>query len=125
MSETLKAEDLMVGNWLERTAGIMQVTGITEEGIWFADGDIEDFKYPRPIELTPKLLEQAGFKSFKVDNQEGFIYNNTPIYCYFDGVQFVFKYGIDSDLCFAACEYLHELQNLIKVLTGKELEITF
>jgi hypothetical protein len=75
-----------------------------------------------PIELSPSILENAGFKK-KGDDDHLWIYKDTAICCYFDGVEFCFKYGHDAELVFAACEFLHQAQNLIFSLTGSELPI--
>lgn len=74
-----------------------------------------------PITLSEEILIKTGFK--KDGEFEALMYKDTPICTYWDGVEWVFKYGSDSDLSFAACEYVHQAQNLIFALTNTELSI--
>lgn len=118
----LSAQDLRIGNWVatphaekENTIVRCCVTALSIPRI--ANGSIKADGIP----LSPSILSKAGFVHDTDD--ELFIYKDTAICCYWDGVEFIFKYGLDSDLGIAACEFLHQLQNLIKALTGTELEI--
>lgn len=75
------------------------------------------------IPLSSEILSKCGFKNQKYKEWEAFAYKDTPICSYYDGAEWCFKYGYDSDLTFAACEHLHQLQNLIFALTQTELSI--
>jgi len=91
------------------------------------NGVIASPEYIIPIPLTPEVLERCGFDWIIWDGNEHhkvLSYKNTPIHIYWDGSEWCFKYGFDSDLTFAACQYVHQLQNLIHVLTGEELPVT-
>ena len=81
-----------------------------------------------PVELTPDILEAAGFKY----NQ---LTENYEIFIDFEGLIALNKYdysifiGADNEdrgytgRTSTACKYLHQLQNLYYCLTGEELQI--
>lgn len=84
----------------------------------------------QPVELTPDILEAAGFGVNK-DNSFGYINENEGILIelgdfYEDDGRAVFYYNLpdtDNSTCIAYCKYLHQLQNLYYCLTGEELQI--
>lgn len=116
----IDAKTLMIGNWLLGANGKhFQVDGY---GIMTIQEEKSAAKDVSPIELTPKLLEQAGFE-LEYDG----IYAKK--YTHPDHNEFGYDWGqtfgwnaryFDRRI---KCTYLHELQNIFKVLTGKELEI--
>lgn len=123
----IPSNELRIGNWIHEADGNGQVTVIDAE--WITTNctnlslPIECFT---PIPLTPEVLEKCGFDWIIWDGNEHhkvLSYKNTPIHTYWDGSDWCFKYGFDSDLTFAACQYVHQLQNLIHVLTGEELTV--
>ena len=83
-----------------------------------------------PVELTPDILEAAGFGVNK-DNSFGYINENEGILIelgdfYEDDGRAVFYYNLpdtDNSTCIAYCKYLHQLQNLYWCLCGEELQI--
>ena len=83
-----------------------------------------------PVELTPDILEAAGFGVNK-DNSFGYINENEGILIElgdFDEEfgRRVFYYVLpdtDDYTCIAYCKHLHQLQNLYFALTGEELKI--
>ena len=87
-----------------------------------------DADYLEPVELTPDILEAAGFKY----NQ---LTENYEIFIDFEGLIALNKYdysifiGADNEdrgytgRTSTACKYLHQLQNLYRCLTGEELQI--
>lgn len=84
--------------------------------------DVEHIDDLNPIPLSEDILVKAGFEKENGDFQ-AFIYKDTAICTFWDGVEWIFKFGSDSDLSFAACEYVHELQNLIYCLRKEEITI--
>ena len=74
-----------------------------------------------PIELNEDMLLSFNFS--KIDHL--LIYKDTALCCYWDGVEWCFKYGLDSDLCFISCQYLNELQDIISLLFKEELDCDF
>jgi hypothetical protein len=122
----IQANELRVGNKLGfyvpdlYELQVLTVTGVgkDEEGIYWVYSDdyatINIENGVRPIQLTPSILEQSGFK--KID----------PDYC-FDGfcisyINGVFKYTtmVDGGIVF---QYVHQLQNLYFVVNSKEIDI--
>jgi len=83
-----------------------------------------------PVELTPDILEAAGFGVNK-DNSFGYINENEGILIelgdfYEDDGRAVFYYNLpdtDNSTCIAYCKYLHQLQNIYWCLCGEELQI--
>ena len=83
-----------------------------------------------PVELTPDILEAAGFGVNK-DNSFGYVNENEGILIElgdFDEEfgRRVFYYVLpdtDDYTCIAYCKHLHQLQNLYFALTGEELKI--
>jgi hypothetical protein len=121
----MEANELRIGNYIDDHCGHpLQITSLSNYLICSNNWGFEP-ENAKPIILTEDILLKAGFEKYQEDNHNGFIYGDTPIYCHWDGVEFVFQYAIDADLCFAACEFVHQLQNLMFCLIGKELEITF
>ena len=136
----IQANELRIGNkvMFKGDAGTYTVLGVPA---WGMDGN-GDGKEPlilidrchkqivpesklRPIPISPEILEKAGFSNQKLDDWEVFAYEDTPICAHWDGVEWCFKYGYDSDLTFAACEFVHQLQNLIFALTNKDIILKF
>lgn len=82
----------------------------------------------QPIELTPEILEAAGFKYNEFTENYEIFYDAVGMVGInkYDGS---FIIGNDNeDMGFtgdikSACKYLHQLQNLIHSLTGQELQI--
>ena len=87
-----------------------------------------DADYLEPVELTPYILEAAGFKYNQLTENYEVFYDCV-------GMLGINKYdggfviandnedmGFTGDLK-SSCKYLHQLQNLIYCLTGEELQI--
>lgn len=108
----IPANELRIGNWV--SIGEMCYAPLTKIDPGVSSGF-------EGIELTPEILINVGFKWNEEYNILAF--EDTAICCYWDGVEYVFKYGLDSELSIAACEYFHELQNLIFCLI--KIELTF
>jgi hypothetical protein len=106
-----------------------------------ADGAFHSrpFMYDKldPIPLTPELLEKCGFV-WETPNKKHLCSPNMGIENMKDVISFSFtpKQIEDGEInCYAenylgACwqmkvKHLHTLQNIVKVLTGKELEVNF
>lgn len=91
---------------------------------------LEDYESINPIQLTPEILEKAGFVKqicdrdtaweLQINDEEKFLYAKN--YKMYFGKQGVAQYEWLS----VRPEYVHQLQNLYFVITeGKELEIKF
>jgi hypothetical protein len=121
----LKASDLRVGNWVElKNSGFIK---IDIDNIGDVVSNLAIFK---PIELTPELLEKAGFEYHSQERKyEIAIEYHKKIGDRFGHIE---KWTIGSkseykmsvgDHRFVTLKYVHQLQNLYYVLTGQELEI--
>lgn len=137
------ANQLRVGNWLinehiekgDHPLGYFQVGAIDRDrdgfSGWFIrdtthrmvcslEEDAED-PFIKPIELTPEILEAAGFVN--VNHIHGYsFYNfqqkNRPVIRIYDSKTEVHTYILNNHV-----KYLHQLQNLYFALTGEELTI--
>jgi hypothetical protein len=117
----INTNELMIGNWVMYKNTPLKVVEILSYTV-SVDGGGLPFIYDKldPIPLTPELLEKCGFKRFNskykliVDDGLGSILTVNEIN------------GDYSLSCFPIeFQYLHILQNLVKLLTGKELEVNF
>jgi len=140
----IPANELRIGNWVlcdelqvELHPRECQITSLATKVAHWKSGPIDGlgvgschsgtpYENLTPIPLTPEVMEKCWFDWIIWDGNEHhkvLSYKNTPIHTYWDGSDWCFKYGFDSDLTFAACQYVHQLQNLIHVLTGEELTV--
>ena len=136
-------KDLMIGNWVylsEKSKYPMQVVGISDNYCYldFEGNEGGPFdgidKYMMPIEVTELLLMKIGFKPvppvFEGKEEYQMVVNDCFIeirhnisnsidrdwYCHIDNAAHSTIGGFDF-------QYLHELQNGIKLITKGELEI--
>ena len=142
-------KDLMLGNWVYEsnyTKYPMQVVGIGENYCYLNfegnEGDIIDGidKYMMPIEVTEEVLNKIGFKEdteqFIKSYYKGEVFeyrkvinkcfikiqsgmsnsNDRDWYCHIDNNTHQTIGGFDF-------QYLHELQNGIRLITKSDLEI--
>lgn len=116
MSNILTPQELRIGNWLQYDNKYFQVYDI------YRDDDWDLFE---PIPLTPEILEKAGFlqsetniywRRKEVQDLKFDISINT------EGSIHIYRYKKDLSLPFVV-RYVHQLQNLYYILTGRELEI--
>lgn len=128
--EEIKAGDIMIGNWVmfENTTHV--VTEISETLIatrWIKSKDkyIHTLSELRPIPLTEDILLKAGFRKRKMSG-----YDTHFIYSLFIGgetIGITAIYNADFSIMLhgvaRGVKYLHRLQNIIKIITGNELEI--
>lgn len=76
-----------------------------------------DEDYFEPVELTPEILEAAGFTNGIKIIETSFL--ETEFYVdLMDGDAGFNKHGL-----WFPCKYLHQLQNLFYILSGQELQI--
>lgn len=134
-------KDLMIGNWVyesERSKFPMRVVNVGEDYCYLDfegnEGDVFEVKDKdmMPIEVTEKKLLKNGFVGFRLEGcedryfinlKENFIEiskdsNSTDRdwYCHIDNAAHSTIGGFDF-------EYLHELQNGIRLITKSDLEI--
>ncbi len=117
----MEARELRINNYLYKDETVVQIDA---RSIFDIDGG--DKRY-RPIKITEDLLVKLGFYKDEFDvnhwyelNVGGlkFITNDIGESGYSKKLELVFISEIDRN---EKCEYLHQLQNLVKALTGEEL----
>lgn len=124
-------EEIRIGNMVFSLFNNCKIVEIYENKVLveFITGKQETYKYGyiTPIPLTAEVLEKCGFKDIK---------SSYPIFhCDRKNHDYEFEiaadrlyYGFYSDNGFiqesAPIDFLHELQNLMRALTGEELPIT-
>ena len=135
-------KDLMIGNWVylsEKTKYPMQVVGIGDSYCYlnFKGNEADPFdgvdKDMMPIDVTEELLLKIGFKQVLIFKQY-FIYEVAINDCFIE-IRHNVSNSIDRDW---SCQidnekygsiggfdfqYLHELQNGIRLITKGDLEI--
>lgn len=140
----MKANELMIGDWVMTPNGIARVIMIGEHSPCYTNktGEGEVAIFPRdlqPIPLTPEIAEKIGFSYGYTASEEGCDCLYEKGWCYSDEngeVKVTFPHGTDGGeiyvndysfrtlrLIFPDKIYLHELQHALK-LGGIEKKIT-
>ena len=143
----IDVKDLMCGNWIylsdpedrENTRDIYYIDEVCRDYIRVEDfGDFFDDIYLEPIPVTVDMLKRIGFKEdttagepwpfwryWDKDGRYKLDVYPDELYCNSDR-----KFGlhIDNDVCntigSGEFTYVHELQNLTRIITGHSLPIT-
>lgn len=116
----IQDKHLMVGNKVYDRGQIKTVEAINGNAVllngqWKNNGDNVD-----PIPLTPEILEKCGFEYEGISTltKDGF-----PVYFKKKGAALqAFVHYLDKPIK-VPCEYVHQLQNLVYILTGEELNV--
>ena len=143
----IDVHDMMVGNWIylsdpedrENTRDIHYIDEVCRDYIRVEDfGDFFEDIYLEPIPVTVDMLKRIGFEEdttagepwsyWRYWDKEGKykldVYPD-ELYCNSDR-----KFGlhVDNDVCntigSGEFTYIHELQNLTRIITGYDLPIT-
>ena len=118
----INSKDLRIGN-IVLEDGIISKYDFIEQ---MAYTNFEKYcNHLQPINLTPEILEQCG--AIKINNAE-FEFNDGVIITHSGDFKFYLTYYYDDgrgekSLGKVFYEYLHEMQNLHKILQGTELPI--
>lgn len=117
----MKTNDLMLGNYVNTPNGILQINRIYPDGAAFTERYMGYFHDTlEPIPITHELLLQCGFEN---DNFLGdYIMPNSGFIAHFDKE---LRFYIANDLQLDHVKELHQLQNIFKLLTDKELNVNF
>lgn len=133
--EEIKAGDIRIGNYLFASDNqIHKVSKFDEHTVWFEKTVnkhgvscwvTSKITECRPIPLTEDMLLKAGFGKHKMSG-----YDTHFIYSLFIGgetIGITAIYNADFSIMLhgvaRGVKYLHRLQNIIKIVTGTELEI--
>jgi hypothetical protein len=122
----LKATDLMICDWVfsQETQSYQQITSISEEYVTInaVTFDYTTYDEIEPIPLTPELLEKCGFKqvAYKIPRYTFKHINNYYCVCLHSYSSISFWINEEKVI---AINYLHQLQQLIRLLTKQELII--
>lgn len=116
----INTNELMLGNYIKLPNGrIKKVESITGVAVGYWNNKNKNYSYQlnkliRPIPITKEILEKCGFKPSYGDyiNEKG-----DKVY------HFAGYWHFDIDNCSIPFFYLHQLQNLYFLITGKQLEI--
>lgn len=142
----ISPQELRIGNWVELDGAYCQVTGIRQgedkrkldPSLHAHTGKIyflstgKTYRYIghfRPIPLTEEILLKCGFEK-KVTRTDHFDvemihYEKDRHYVYLisDGFEFEYETGHGRVNLFRTLHYIHQLQNLFFIFTGRELDI--
>lgn len=135
-------KDLMAGNWVkvfdpeykDDTLDYWDIYEIREEGVRLGlFSDIFESEWLEGIEVTKEILEKIGFKEetvivkfyrywdkkykYKLDVDEGYTNSGKKWSVHID-------YGDCATIGSGEFTYVHELQNLVRIITGHSLPIT-
>lgn len=128
----MKAEELMIGNFVSYKGKSHKVTGITPPYVDIIESDGRGFievheEEIEPIEITSKILIKNGFRQVFIDNTYYHKYEKENLYITCIQHKSDCKYRITIEtkyerLCWVNIQYIHQLQNACN-LVDKELEI--
>ncbi|MBF0651305.1 hypothetical protein IR083_21025 [Dysgonomonas sp. GY75] len=118
----IKASDIMLGNWFIGYDDKPFQWNLAHFGLLTIDGPTVDEIIKSPIHLTEEIVLKCGARKVKhIDGYSFWTFSGSKInkahinIC----VNKTCYYGYSV----ANCEYLHQLQNLFKILTGNDLNI--
>lgn len=129
--EEIKAGDIMLNNWFHVNGYPMYVDSIFRDTVYLEfegnEGDVweENIKDLKPITLTEDILLNAGFRKHKMSGYDAhFIYS---LFIGGETIGITAIYNADFSIMLhgvaRGVKHLHRLQNIIKIVTGNELEI--
>lgn len=120
----IRINEVRIGNWINQL-GLCKVDAyLLKDAQWKCEGKI----YADPIPLTTDILRKCGFQEWNgrtlVDEgcESGLAFDPDTMKCYTavpdesGECWFTFKYEFEN------IKHLHQLQNLVFALTGKEIE---
>lgn len=125
----MKENEIRIGNWFIHNGNWSHRNDYEElknsfyfqweNNDWYALGEctfsFDDFE---PIPLTTEILEKVGFVNDELiinGNDNSVISRNKDN---------TFSLWVEGYYGFGKCKYLHQIQNLVYSLTGRELNIT-
>lgn len=117
----IKPNELRVGNWISQEGFHQRVVAIMQNDViveaypqnWQLKYEVFD-----PIELTPEILEKAGFEK----GEDYWEHSTSDVCLGIPNLNLMTSLG-EYTVSFTQIKYLHQLQNLYFALTNSELEI--
>lgn len=125
----IDVKDLMCGNWLYNNV-LGHACKLGNIPHWLREEEHD------PIPVTVDILKRIGFKEYEDLPLEGKFYRYWDKDCkykldvrdFWTNSQRKWHVHIDNDVCntigSGEFDYVHELQNLVRVITGQNLPIT-
>ena len=133
----IDVKDLMLGNFVKDKSGEVMIVGkVHRDSIADKWGGIAFDDEIEPIPVTKEILKEMGFEEFDFLPLEGIFYRywdkegkyKLDVDHYFGNSEKKWHVHIDDDVCSTIGSgeftYVHELQNLVRVITGQSLPIT-
>lgn len=132
----INVKDLMAGNFVKTPIGVVEAYNIINDAIIADTRDICYAKGLEGIPVTEEILKNIGFEEFEDFPLEGkFLRYWDKDYKYkLDVLRFwtnserEWHIHVDNDVCntigSGEFTYVHELQNLVRVIAGYNLPIT-
>lgn len=133
----MKANELMIGDWIQRNGKNFQVTSIMDGYISTDEhSDSHDYHF-NPIPLTPEILEKNGIKRKAINDEEPYYQDEEGYYYYQYGelgintlhIWFWYK---DGDIMMPSnctkwikLSFVHELQRVLRLCGLDELAENF
>lgn len=126
-----QANEFRIGNLVKHphADAWMKVLEIGQTCVSIGVYKIEDVLRPEdiaPIPITAKILEKCGFEKgsniFDLPNEFFISYNAAGLYLQVEKEKEFKSDYVCERLLLPHIKYLHQLQNLVFLLTGKELE---
>lgn len=127
--------DLMVGNWLKIPQKIIRVSNVVSNGV-ISDTTIYQEERIDPIPVTVDMLKRIGFEEYEDLPLEGKFYRywdkdykyKLDVRNFWTNSRREWYIHIDNDVCntigSGEFDYVHELQNLVRCISGHSLPIT-
>jgi hypothetical protein len=121
-------EDLRIGNWIIVSDVTYRINVIAETKVYF-EGYKRSVKKEelQPIPITQEILEKSGFRRREKTN----LYDKIPLegftYQLYADRMMIFHPGSNT-LCHwlnTRITFLHQLQNLYYILTGRKISVSF
>lgn len=129
-------KDLMVGNFVKGPCELVEAYKVYAFGIGNDCGDYYRENEIEPIPVTKEILKRIGFEEYEDLPLEGKFYRYWEKDCkykldvrdFWTNSQRKWYVHVDNDVCntigSGEFDYIHELQNLVRCITGRSLPIT-
>lgn len=113
----MKANELKIGNYLQKDGIVVKIDGRSIFDIWSDSNKSDSIKY-KPIPITDEWLRKLGFEIMR----SGLWVHAVKDLLEFEKMFFETCLYIRLGNKHVSVRYIHELQNLYRAVTGKELE---